>query len=82
MLVKCHRCVRLLAAGLGAVLLCVFCHGVVSAAEEMPAMDFLEFIGEWETADGEWIDPLALKEVEESVNAETKAVSEEKSDEN
>ncbi len=33
------------------------------AAEEteLPSMDFLEFLGEWETEDGGWVDPLELE---------------------
>ena len=26
----------------------------------MPSMELLEFLGEWETEDGEWIDPILL----------------------
>lgn len=25
--------------------------------DESPALDFIEFLGEWETEEGEWIDP-------------------------
>ena len=32
--------------------------------EEIPSMDFLEFLGEWETEQGEWIDPVALEDEE------------------
>jgi hypothetical protein len=32
--------------------------------ETMPSMDFLEFLGEWETEQGEWIDPLELEDEE------------------
>ena len=28
-----------------------------------PSTDLLEFLGEWETADGEWIDPSLLDEM-------------------
>lgn len=27
------------------------------AKDEMPVLDFIEFLGEWETEEGEWIDP-------------------------
>ena len=30
----------------------------------MPSMDFLEFLGEWETEQGEWIDPETLEDNE------------------
>jgi len=29
---------------------------------EMPGIEFLEFLGEWETDDGEWLDPELLDE--------------------
>ena len=29
----------------------------------MPSMELLEFLGEWETEDGEWIDPILLDEM-------------------
>ena len=31
------------------------------AEQESPALDFLEFLGEWETEDGEWIAPDDLE---------------------
>lgn len=31
--------------------------------EELPSMELLEFLGEWETEDGEWIDPEELDEI-------------------
>jgi len=36
-----------------------------SVAED-PATDFIEFLGEWETADGEWIDPNELETVDDT----------------
>ena len=35
-----------------------------SAEEEIPTMEFLEFLGEWETEEGEWIDPVVLENEE------------------
>lgn len=32
--------------------------------EAMPSMAFLEFIGDWETDEGEWFDPLVLEKDE------------------
>ncbi len=29
----------------------------------MPSMALLEFLGEWETEDGDWIDPILLDEI-------------------
>ena len=45
--------------------------------KESPSMEFLEFLGEWETTDGEWIDPVVLENEEigkliETVNDVTK----------
>jgi hypothetical protein len=30
---------------------------------ETPSMEFLEFLGDWETEDGEWIDPEELDQI-------------------
>lgn len=38
----------------------------------MPSMDFLEFLGEWETEQGEWIDPESLEDNEIEKLLETK----------
>ena len=32
--------------------------------EAMPSIEFLEFLGEWETEDDEWIDPLEFESEE------------------
>ncbi|MCH7501481.1 MAG: hypothetical protein IH886_16035 [Nitrospinae bacterium] len=31
---------------------------------ETPSMDLLEFLGDWETDDGEWIDPEEMEQIE------------------
>ena len=31
-------------------------------SEESPSLEFLEFLAEWETADGKWIDPAMLED--------------------
>lgn len=31
-------------------------------AIETPSMELLEFLGNWETSDGEWVDPIKLLE--------------------
>ena len=36
----------------------------ISADEKIPSLLFLEFLGEFETADGEWTDPDNLKEMD------------------
>ena len=33
---------------------------------DSPSMEFLEFLGEFQTDDGEWIDPLKLLDMEQS----------------
>ena len=36
-------------------------HAEESSTTESPSIDFLEFLGEWETEEGEWIDPVELE---------------------
>jgi hypothetical protein len=31
-----------------------------AAEEEQPSMELLEFLGSWETKDGEWLDPVSM----------------------
>lgn len=33
-------------------------------SEAMPSIEFLEFLGEWETEEGDWIDPVELEDEE------------------
>jgi hypothetical protein len=42
---------------------------VWASDDNQPSMEFLEFLGEWETEDGEWVDPQIL----ESMDAEQQA---------
>lgn len=37
--------------------------GDKSEDTEMPSLEFLEFLGDWETDDGEWIDPEELEKI-------------------
>ena len=30
--------------------------------DDTPSLDLLEFLGEWETGDGEWLDPAQLED--------------------
>ena len=39
-------------------------------ADEPPEMALLEFLGEWETNDGEWLDPSELEELPELTQTE------------
>ena len=52
-------------------------HAEESSTTESPSIDFLEFLGEWETEDGEWIDPV---ELENEVYANLNGASEETDD--
>lgn len=57
-------------------------YSAASVADEAPSVEFLEFLGQWETPDGEWIDPMALKELDAAEPVKLKAVDEEPKDEN
>jgi len=43
---------------LAAVLLLSLVHPVMAADEEIPSTELLEFLGEWETKEGEWFNPM------------------------
>lgn len=45
---------------------CIYAEELMNNETEstMPSMDFLEFLGEWETEQGEWIDPEILEDNE------------------
>ncbi len=47
--------------------------GVMAAEEDTqaPNLALLEFLGSWEDADGEWIDPLQMLDALEAEEAET-----------
>ncbi len=32
------------------------------AGDEAPSLELLEFLGEWESSDGEWVDPADLED--------------------
>ena len=36
---------------------------VTAGDDSLPAMELLEFLADWETADGQWVDPLELDEL-------------------
>ena len=40
---------------------------------ESPSLELLEFLGNWETKDGEWLDPVELLEELEAETKNTKA---------
>lgn len=43
-------------------------------ADEVPSLELLEFLGNWETGDGEWQDPLELMKELDVLEAEAKTV--------
>ena len=48
-----------------------------SEESEIPSLELLEFLGDWETDDGEWIDPeeleqIALSDQEQEKHEDTK----------
>lgn len=51
---------------------------------QAPSVEFLEFMGEWETSDGQWQDPIELSRMNEAMDdaelqqLENEKVSEEK----
>jgi glycine/D-amino acid oxidase-like deaminating enzyme len=49
----------------------VHADGPATAAEQQPSMELLEFLGGFETPEGEWFDPLLLVE-QSQTQAETK----------
>ena len=53
-------------ASAAAVLLIMSVYSVQTRAEDagLPAMEMLEFLADWEMADGRWIDPVELDEVQ------------------
>lgn len=54
-----------------AALSCLVCPAVSGDESENDTPDdaFLEFLGTWENSDGEWIDPLALADIDASRQA-------------
>jgi hypothetical protein len=42
----------------------------IAMAAEEPSLELLEFLGDWETADGEWQDPLEFMQDVEALEAE------------
>ena len=61
------------------VMLCVFPPLFAeeqTSNETMPSIEFLEFLGEWETEEGEWIDPVELENDEFGKLIETESDNE------
>ena len=36
-----------------------------AAGDDKPSMELLEFLGEWQTKDGEWVDPMRFLSVKD-----------------
>jgi hypothetical protein len=53
-------------------------HAIADEAQT-PSLEFLEYLGEWESSDGQWQDPIEFStiDVTELQNAESKLASEE-----
>lgn len=47
------------------LLFMVSVYSISAAAEDdsVPPMELLEFLADWETTDGQWVDPLELEEL-------------------
>ena len=52
---------------------------VYAEEAQAPSMEFLEFMGEWETSDGQWQDPIELSKMDDAElqQSDSKTVSEE-----
>lgn len=46
----------------------LICRGVTAQQGEQPSMEFLEFLGEWENEQGEWVEPVDDVDEEERGN--------------
>lgn len=53
-------------ASAAVVMLMMSVNSIQTRAEDagLPAMEMLEFLADWEMADGRWIDPVELDEVQ------------------
>jgi len=47
------------------VLLISFALDAKAASDEKPSMELLEFLGEWQTDDGDWVDPMRFLNISE-----------------
>lgn len=48
------------------VMLMLIGRTVLAQEEEQPSLEFLEFLGGWESRDGEWLDPIAIAEEDDA----------------
>ncbi len=53
------------------LLLAVLMSGIylpqATATNDIPSTDFLEYLGEFETKDGDWIDPVSMLQAQEQI---------------
>jgi len=43
----------------------------LAAEQPTPSLELLEFLGEWETDDGEWVDPEVVADIQLPTEADT-----------
>jgi hypothetical protein len=53
------------------MLMCICTTTSATDEDRLPGLALLEFLAEWETADGQWIDPVELDEADEPTLDET-----------
>ncbi len=63
-----------------ALLLGVLMNGSAQAADEVPDLALLEFLGEWEDDQGQWLDPLEFLEREGGQDGDTETSGEQNDD--
>lgn len=59
------------------VILILICRGVFAQQGNQPSMEFLEFLGEWENEQGEWLDPVEYVDEQEEKEEAPYSVREE-----
>lgn len=47
------------------VLLSIAFDSNAASSDDIPSMELLEFLGEWQTKDGDWIDPMRFLDIQE-----------------
>ena len=59
----------------GLLLMSACCAQCLADDDELPGMALLEFLAEWETPDGQWVDPVELDDTGavSAANADTQA---------
>jgi hypothetical protein len=57
------------------LVLCMLLIPCFVLAADAPSVELLEFLGDWETAEGEWQDPVEFMQDFEAVSAEAEEVN-------